>query len=411
MAHRSYPSPDGKSSLVVEMERGAWIPCRLVPFDATSQGRQVGPAGGRCTFAGWSPDGKWMYFSASSAAGTFHAWRQRYPDGQPEQITSGPSEEEGFAMFPDGRSFITAVALRQSVVWVHDAGGDRQISLEGYSYDPKLTADGKQACYRILKGALTTYDSGELQVVELETGHHEPLLAGLAISGQVGLGYDISRDGRQVVAAANDHDGKPRLWLRALDRQSPARQIPDVEGDSPLFGQGAEVFFRKIVGGSAYPYAVLDNGTGLRRLSEQSISLPLGVSQDGQWLVVNVRPVGGRPSEIMALPVRGGTPVSIIATAETYHLTWSPDGRLLFISVPTGSTASRVAGRTYVIPLPPGQMLPAIPAGGFHGEEELAALPGVRVIDAFDATPGPMPDVYAFSRATVQRNLYRIPIH
>ena len=410
MAHRSYPSPDGRASLVVEMERGAWRPCRLAPLDGASPSHPVGPLDGRCTFAGWSPDGKWMYFSSSSAAGGFHAWRQRHPDGQPEQITSGPSEEEGFAMFPDGRSFITSVASRQSVVWMHDGSGDRQVSVEGYSFDPKLTPDGKQVCYRILKGALTTYDPGELHLVELDTGHHEPLLAGLAISGQVGLAYDISRDGRQVVAAANDRDGKPRLWLRALDRQSPARQIPNVEGDAPLWGRGAEIYFRRTEGAAAYAYAVLEDGTGLRRLSDQLIVLPLGVSQDGQWLLVNVRPSAG-PRGIIALPVRGGSPVSITSTSATYHLAWSPDGGLLFISVPSGATASRVTGRTYVIPLPPGQMFPPIPAGGFQSEEELAKLPGVRVIDAFDATPGPTPDVYAFSRATVQRNLYRIPIH
>ena len=157
MAHRSYPSPDGKSSLVAEMERGAWLPCRLVPLDGSSSGHTVGPAGGRCTFAGWSPEGKWMYFSSATADGPFHVWRQRYPDGNPEQITAGPSEEEGFAMFPDGSSFVTAVASRQSVVWVHDAGGERQISVEGYSHDPKFAPGGKHLFYRVLKGALTTY--------------------------------------------------------------------------------------------------------------------------------------------------------------------------------------------------------------------------------------------------------------
>ena len=67
-------------------------------------------------------------------------------------------------MFPDGRSFITSVALRQSVIWVHDASGERQISLEGYSYDPKLTPDGKQVVLPDPEGcSLTTYDSGELR--------------------------------------------------------------------------------------------------------------------------------------------------------------------------------------------------------------------------------------------------------
>ena len=74
-------------------------------------------------------DGKWIYLT-SKAGGAFHTWRQRFPDGQPEQVTTGPTEEEGIAVAPDGRSFITAVALKQSSVWVHDAGGERQISLE-----------------------------------------------------------------------------------------------------------------------------------------------------------------------------------------------------------------------------------------------------------------------------------------
>jgi hypothetical protein len=55
-------------------------------------------------------------------------------------------------------------------------------------------------------------------------------------------------------------------------------------------------------------------------------------------------------------------------------------------------------------------MLPNIPSGGFRSEAEIATLPGARVIDAADVAPGPTPDVYAFSRQTVQRNLYRIPI-
>jgi hypothetical protein len=55
-------------------------------------------------------------------------------------------------------------------------------------------------------------------------------------------------------------------------------------------------------------------------------------------------------------------------------------------------------------------MLPEIPAAGFRSEEELALLPGVQIIEAADVAPGPTPEVYAYSRETVQRNLYRIPL-
>ena len=64
-------------------------------------------------------------------------------------MTSGPTEEEGIAMAPDGRSFVTAVALENTSVWVHDARGERQISLEGNAADPKFTPDGRKLCYRI----------------------------------------------------------------------------------------------------------------------------------------------------------------------------------------------------------------------------------------------------------------------
>ena len=93
MAHRSYLSPDRKQVLVVEMANG-WLPCRLVPFDGSSSGKPVGPAPAQCTDAAWSPDGKWMYFSADTGSGV-HIWRQRFPDGTPEQVTFGVTQEEG----------------------------------------------------------------------------------------------------------------------------------------------------------------------------------------------------------------------------------------------------------------------------------------------------------------------------
>ncbi len=409
MAHRSFPSPDGKSALLVEMDRGSWLPCRLVAIDAASAGRPIGPPNGRCTFAAWSPDGKWMFFS-SSAEGNFHIWRQRFPDGEPERITSGPTEEDGLAVFPDGRSFITAVALRQSVVWLREASGERQISLEGYSFDPAFTPDGKRLCYRILKGGLTPYDPGELRIVDLDTGHNEPLLPGLDVVGPPGRAYQISPDGKELLAAVEDRRGRKRIVLAALDRQSPPRQIPGAEGDGPLFGPGGEFFFRVIDGTSAHLYGVRRDGTGLRRVSDLPIILPVGVSPDGLWVVVR-KTTPEAPDSVVALPTEGEEAArTIVVHGTSFHVAWSPDGRSIFISVPTSATASHVIGRTFIIPLPPGKMFPKTPEGGFQSEADLAALPGVGIVEAFDTAPGPTPEVYAFSRASVQRNLYRVPL-
>jgi eukaryotic-like serine/threonine-protein kinase len=122
MAHFSYASPDRRWAIVIEMNP-IWQPCRLVSLLDSSGSRQVGPPG-KCTSAAWSPDGKWMYFGAE-VEGTHHLWRQRFPDGKPEQITFGPTEEDGLAMAPDGRSMITSIGLHESALWIHDKQGDR----------------------------------------------------------------------------------------------------------------------------------------------------------------------------------------------------------------------------------------------------------------------------------------------
>jgi serine/threonine protein kinase len=403
MAHRSYPSPDGKSMLVVEMdERGAFVQCRLLPVEGKSPGKQVGPPRAACTFAGWSPDGDWMYFS-SNAGGVFHTWRQRFPDGRPEQITSGPTEEEGIAIAPDGRSLITAVGARQSSVWVHDSRGDRQISLEGQASDPRFTPDGKKLCYRIRTG-----NTSELWLAELDSNHNAPLLPGVAVGLSTGLGaswssgYDISPDGRQVVYFSQDRDGKLRLWLTPLDRSSPPMQIPNVEGDRPIFGPGGEIFFRKVEGSSGFLYSVRTDGSGLRRAAELSRVIGvLGAPPDRKWLLLGVLPIGE-----VVLPIAGGAPVLTHLTPP-YWPRWTEDGKHVFVC-----EADANSGRTYILPLSPGQVLPGsiALAKSSLSEGELAKMPGVRIIEIGDVVPGPTAEIYAFTRQNVQRNLYRVPL-
>jgi eukaryotic-like serine/threonine-protein kinase len=405
MAHRSYLSPDGKSVLLVEMDYDhLWGPCRVVPADGSSPGRKVGPPGGGCAFGAWSPDGKWMYLT-SNAAGANHIWRQRFPNGRPEQFTSGPTEEQGIAMAPDGRSFVTAVALQNASLWVHDAKGDRQISLEGNAAEPRFTPDGKRLLYRIVRERPSEFafyrDLGEVMVADLASGRSEPLVRGF-----LALDYDISADGRQVVMETADGAGKPQLWLVPLDRSAPPRQIPSVEGGAPRFTPTGEILFRRkersnTFGANGFVYRVRPDGTGVQKALEQPVLFVRNVSPDGKWLTASAPLPGNGPPFAQAFSLGGGTPVTI---AGTMNLQWSFDGRFSFLSSNTIAV-----GRTYIVPLPTGKSLPRIPAGGFRSEEEIASLPGARRIDA-RAVPGPSADVYAFYRGTTQRNLYRIPI-
>ena len=199
MAHRSWISPDHRWVLIAEMDQATWLQCRLLPSDATSSGRPVGPPG-PCTSAAWSPEGKWMYFAADVGAG-FHLWRQHFPSGPLEQLTSGPNEEEGIAVAADGRSLIMSVGGKESSVWIHDAAGDRQISTEGYADLPGLgtgpapsvfSADGRKLYYLVRHGPARTLATGDLWVADLSSGSTERLLPDFSL-----LAFDVSADGKK----------------------------------------------------------------------------------------------------------------------------------------------------------------------------------------------------------------------
>ena len=404
MAHRSYLSRDGNSVLVVEMDKGEWLPCRVVAFKGNSAGKQVGPAGAPCTNAAWSPDGRWIYVSAH-AGDNFHIWRQTFPDGQPEQITSGPTEEEGIAMDPDGGSFITSVGLRQRTVSIRDARGEHQISVEGYAYFPRFSPDSKKLYYRILKGGTSPFlGASELWVADLASGHNEPLLPGLSVTS-----YNLSRDGRRVVFSAVDADGKSHIWLASTDRRSPPRQVPNIEGDMPVFGLPGELVFHAVEGGGSFAFRIQEDGTGKQKLVSQQISELHSVSPDAQWLIANGALTAGESDiSAMVLSMTGSSSIKILNGFCIAQ--WQPDSRFFYLSVLRGMQSAGAYGKTYVLPVPHGKTLPDIPAGGFPSEAAIAALPGIRVINSADVAPGPAPDIYAFSRQTIHRNLYRVPI-
>jgi len=403
MAHYSYASPDRKSALIVEMDRTAsWLPCRLLPLDGTSPGRQVGPPG-FCTAAGWSPDGKWMYFSASAEGGaasdptqlfgSWHLWRQQFPDGTPEQITFGPTEEEGVAVAPDGRSLITSVGVRRSEIWVHDAGGDRALSAEGFTFHPMVSTSGKRVYYLMRKKA-----ASELWSVELSSGKMEQLLPGSSVNG-----YAISPDEREV-AYTTQSGGEPQIWLASVDRSSPPRLVTR-GGDQVSFGADGELIYRGLEEKQNFLYRIKKDGSGRERITNATILEKVSVSPNGEWVVAAVN-VPGAPAGVSAVSVRSGEIVRICS----YECPswWSPDGKTFYI---TTERAASTAGRTLAIPLAPGKALPALPTAGIASRADRLDIPGIRQIGWGDVSAGNDPSVYVYTKRDFQGNLFRIPLH
>ena len=414
MVHRSYLSPDRKQVLLVEMENGGWLPCRVVPFDGSSAGKQVGPPGAACTYGAWSPNGEWVYLS-SNMGGRFHIWRQRVAGGQPEPITSGPTAEEGIAMAPDGRSLVTSVGISQSAVWVHDARGDREVSSEGYSFlapaGTTLSPDGRKLYYLVQRGTSRAFSgAGDLWVAELGSGRNEVVLPGFSMTD-----YAISLDGKRVGFVAVDAEGKASIWEASLDRRFAPRQLAPAIAESRLvFDDAGDLFFAAADGKVNYVYRIKEDGTGLQKAIPDAILFFIGVSPDAKWVVAFAALPGEEASAaFMAYPAGGGAPIHL---CDRCQVQWAPDGKFLYVSFPTWNAngaeqrESEKPHKTYAIPLTESKAFAGLAARGFKSEAQLAALPGVWAIDQPFVLPGPEPSVYAFPKQTVHRNLYRVPL-
>ncbi|HYV62254.1 MAG TPA: hypothetical protein VE958_06250, partial [Bryobacteraceae bacterium] len=406
MNHNSFLSPDHKQLLMNAMEADAgasWGQCRLAPFDGSSKGRKVGPTG--CSSAAWSPDGKFMYFSADTGSGS-HIWRQRFPDGTPEQITSGTTEEEGVDVAPDGRSFVTSIGTFQDTIWVHDSRGDRQVTSESFSFQPTISPDGKKLYYivRTAGGLLSPY--GGLWVTNLESGKRERLLPDFQM-----WHYSISRDGKRVVFAAPKASGRQGVWLAALDGSSAPRQFTSSFAFQAFFGADGEVFYSTLetqLAGSVY--RAKEDGSNSRKAIPDPTYFLNDVSPDGKHIAVSV-PASAQETgsgATVVYPLNGGAPTTVCicgnrAPDAPQPVSWSPDGKLLYISLVGGQAV-------YAVPLRSGEVLPPLPPGGIHSAEEAAKLPGAKLLPAPGEFPGPNPSVYAFPKFTSQRNIYRVPV-
>lgn len=398
MAHRSALSPDHQWVLLAEMDNTNWLPCRLVPFDGSSPGRQVGPPKAGCTDVAWSLHGDWMYL-ISNAGGHHHIWRQRFPDGALEQVTSDANDEDGLALAPDGGSLITSVGSAESTMWLRDARGERQLSSQGVADSPQFSPDGKHLYYVVRQIAIEEFVTGELRVVDLDRNETRRPLPDFVVSS-----FSLSPDGKHIAFASPDKQGHPHLWLASLDLRSAPRQFSSTaDEDQPYFAPDGQLYFRAAEGGQNFLYRMNLDGSGRTKVLPGPIYGFQSLSVDGQWVVLRVATQGEDvPYATMAYPLAGGAPVRLCAV--NCIARWAPGGKALtFIVSSMGDT------QTFLVPLAPGRPLPSLPAGGIKSKAELAGMKGVTAIAGY-AAASPTPGVYAFRHISVHRNLYRIPL-
>jgi Tol biopolymer transport system component len=395
MAHHSYLSPDQKNVLVVEMGGGGQlIACRVVPFAQPGPPRVIGPVDRPCISGAWSPDGKWLYFNV--ATDKYHIWRTRFPDGEAEQLTFGPTSQEGMAMAPDGKSLVTSVGSQDSTVWLHDKSGDHQISSEGSAEMPSFSADGKSIYFLMTSGPS---QKRELWEKELSGENAQRLVPGYAMNS-----YSVSLDGKSVVYATEDKNGNSSIWIASTNRRfSPKQLSAQSIDDSPKFRPDGSLVFRSREAGSNFMYRMNADGSGRQKISPDTAFDIHGLSPDGRWFVASSHTSDPEhPVGVRAFPVDGGEPVTLCLT---YCATvWDPSGKFIFMRMNWENP------ETYVLPTAPGSQLPEAPPTQIREPKDVANIAGAVLIhDRVETALSP--SVYAFARTTTRRNLYRIPLH
>jgi serine/threonine protein kinase/Tol biopolymer transport system component len=392
MAHHSYLSPDGRWVLIVEMDsRGDIQPCRVVRFNGGGDTRMVGPPDRACLSGAWSPDGKWVYLTVKSDE--FHIWRQRFPGGQPEQVTSGPTSQEGVAMAPDGKSFVTSVGSRDSTVWIHDKAGDHQISSEGNARAPSFSSDGNSLYFLMSHAQRHAF---ELWVEELASGKMEAVLPGYSLSS-----YSVSHDGKQVAFAMNDASGRSGLWIAPTNhRSSPVRISSNAIEDSPFFLPDGDLVFRSIEGGGNFLYRMKVDGSERRKVTSERILDAFATSPDGRWFVASSPgPDQEHTLATKAFALDGSAPVTLCLGY--CMLTWDQTGKFLYLYFEQFHRGS------YPLPVRPDSGLPKLPPAGFARMEDLPDAKTSGFIPWY-VQSAVSSSVYAYARDNTRRNLYRL---
>jgi hypothetical protein len=205
------------------------------------------------------------------------------------------------------------------------------------------------------------------------------------------------------VFEANDTKGEPHVWIAPLDRNSPPRQISSSIARRPDFTSGGRVYFEAGERDDLFLHYEDPDGGPQRKTSSERLPKTMtliGVSPRGGWWL--------SASPVVAHPAGGGTPIRI---CESCSAGWGPGGKYFYLRF--RDIGEQGGGKTIVIGLREGKELPELPGGGLKSAKDTKGLNVVEEIDMSGKSvyaAGPNPSTYAYTRITVQRNLYKIPL-
>lgn len=156
---------------------------------------------------------------------------------------------------------------------------------------------------------------------------------------------------RRTIAFASERTGRLQLWTMDIDGTDQQQLLSSDSLDfHPAWSHdGRTIVFQRLSPTTGFDLWTLDVVTGAQR---QLTSLPRNevgafFSPDDRWIVFQGN--SGPSRDVWLVPSEGGTPVAVSAgrcvdgtdpcvLSDDVHPSWTPDGRLLFVSNRAGST-------------------------------------------------------------------------
>ncbi|HJR58269.1 MAG TPA: protein kinase [Vicinamibacterales bacterium] len=270
----------------------------------------------------WSPDGRFVAYSAGGLFQPRNLFVVSVADGSVRQVTRFENSGEGTTTqtwLPDGRHLVVSYWAQSRAQFVSDLGvldvetGEitrlTMNAMESFSL-PSLSRDGGRM--------IATASRAEREMWKVPDGP-DALANGSRAERWLDSSYDpmwtyITRDGRTLLYN-NAVIGSRNLWLVPVDRTAKPRQITSVAGDrvlhSSLSPDGARVAFVSSANGHADVWVQEVDGSGLRPLTNDPAAEAWPAwSPDGKSIMYSSG-AGTRP-RTMIVSADGGEPRLLI---------------------------------------------------------------------------------------------------
>jgi len=338
-------SPDGQTIAFVRSIQGKNTGDLIVIPALGGPERRIADAATQNRLA-WSPDGKWLYFSARVPPHPLALFVEPSAGGEKLRLTDPPTGSVGDvapSVSPDGRQlvFVRSLGLFKQDLFVADlrdgniAGVPRRLTSDHRNKSsPVWTTDGEEIVY--VAGEFSSLRA--VYRVRASGGPPERVEG----MGDYALGLAIAPKGHRLVYSRSFRDYN--IW------RMPLPGVPSGPGDSGG-GPGKFLSSTRYEDGPAYSpdgrrIAFASNRGGLQQLwaADADGSNPLALtnftegvagnpqwSPDGQTIVFVARPEG--MADIYSIPAEGGTPKRLTDNpAEDHNPCYSADGRWIYFA-------------------------------------------------------------------------------